>query len=328
MSENMPSRIFYSYAHEDESWRQELGTLLKPLVQKGKIVEWHDRKITPGCDWNAEISEQLRKADLIFFLISKDFLASDYCFGVEVDTAMERLKKGGVRVVPILLKPCLWRDSRFSALQFLPRDAKPVITWPQPEIALAEVAEEISKIVKDLPAPLLARAAEEEGASTPISSLVREQVRAYAHLYERTRQRMRASDDRRRRMEDVFLQMRALAMASYPMLDELAASPSPGERLAAVAILQVFASQEHLPFLVGLVRSEKPFVSYHAIIALRFAVTALHPTAHAALLVAIQEAKASLQEVHVKEDTDRYKAVVAAEYELQARIEFLAGRDE
>jgi hypothetical protein len=46
-------------------------------------------------------------------------------------------------------------------------------------------------------------------------------------------------------------------MASFPLLPELAASPSPGEKLAAIAILQTLANVEYLPFLARAVRSEK-----------------------------------------------------------------------
>jgi hypothetical protein len=69
---------------------------------------------------------------------------------------------------------------------------------------------------------------------------------------------MRASDERTQSIEQVFQKIRGLANASYPLLDELVNSPSPGERLAAVAILQSIASERHLEFLVKLVRSEKP----------------------------------------------------------------------
>jgi hypothetical protein len=111
-------RIFYSYAHEDAEWRQRLETYLAPLKQQKKIVEWHDRQIQPGANWDAEINENLDLSDLILFLVSPDFIASDYIFGVEVDRALARLKRQEVKVVPVLLRPCLWTDSRFSELQF------------------------------------------------------------------------------------------------------------------------------------------------------------------------------------------------------------------
>jgi len=77
-------------------------------------------------------------------LISADFLASEYCFGVEVEKAFARLKRGEVKVVPILLKPCLWEESRFSVLQIIPRDARAITSWASTEEAFKDVAQEIS----------------------------------------------------------------------------------------------------------------------------------------------------------------------------------------
>jgi hypothetical protein len=324
----MTWRAFYSYSHQDEEWRKKLGTYLKPLVRGKLMEEWHDRKIQPGTDWNTEISEQLAQANLIFLLVSEEFLASDYCFGVEVEAAMERVKEGSATVVPILLKPCLWDVSPFSNLQFVPRDSEPILSWDKPEEAFVKVAREIQALVTKAPpepvAPQAAASTDPVGASL---QLVREQVRAYAHLYERIRQRMISSNERTLRMEEVFAKMRTLAAASYPLLAELADSPSPGERLAAVAILQVFASEEHLPFLVRLVRSEKPFVGYHAIKALQFAVGALHPRAHGSLLTAIQDARVALDDAQVSAYADRHTALASAEQELRATMDFLAGRE-
>lgn len=322
----MPWRVFYSYSHRDAELRERLGTYLAPLKQQQKIIEWHDRQIEPGANWETEISSQLDAADLILLLVSADFLASEYCFGVEVEKAMARLKRGEVRVVPILLKPCLWEESRFSELQIIPRDAKAIASWSSADEALNEVASEIRQLVSESPPSVSKPSAEpEERHQFDVSlDLVRGQVRSYAHLYERTRQRMRESDDRTRRMEQIFEKMRNLATASYPLLDELASSPSPGEHLAAVAILQVFAAEQSLPFLVKLVGSEKPFVGYHAAKALQFAVGSLDPHLYPQLLEAIRQAQAALTSASVGLDSDRQMVLRASEEELQDTIKTLS----
>lgn len=322
----MTWNIFYSYAHEDDEFRRELHRYLVPLEQKKKIVQWSDRKITPGADWQSEIRREIDSAHLILLLVSKDFLASDYCFGVEVDRAMERLKQGEARVLPILLNPCLWDDSRFSQLQILPREAKPITSWTSREDAFIEVAREIREIVAGTP-PSSERADSAPAASEGFDSaidLVRSQVRSYARLYERIRQRMPPSHERTGRMEEVFDRMGQLATASYPLLDELGASPSPGERLAAVAILQVFASARYLPFLSKLVRSEKPFVQFHAIKALRFAVGAVEPPVYAQLLGAIEDGKAALDAAGASPATDRQRLLAEADQELRSTMSSLA----
>jgi hypothetical protein len=322
----MAWQVFYSYSHRDAKLRERLGTYLAPLTRQKKIVEWHDRKIEPGTNWESEISDQLESANLILFLITEDFLASEYCFGVEVERALSRLKSGEVKVVPILLKPCLWKESLFSELQIIPRDAKAITSWPSPEEAFVEVATDLSKLVSGSP-PSLTKQPPHNGKADNFDSsieLVRSQVRSYAQIYERIRQRMRASDDRTKRMQQVFQRMRELANASYPLLDELANSPSPGERLAAVAILQAFANERYLPLLVKLVGSEKPFVGYHATRALHFAVGALNPRMYPELLEAITQAKTALISAQVGFDTDRQTVLREAEKELKATMDSIS----
>jgi hypothetical protein len=86
-------------------------------------------------------------AHLILLLVSEHFLDSEYCFGVEVEKALARLKRKEVRVVPILLKPCLWKESPFCELQILPRDAKAITSWPSQDEAFLAVANEILSLV-------------------------------------------------------------------------------------------------------------------------------------------------------------------------------------
>jgi hypothetical protein len=326
----MAWRIFYSYSHKDDDLRERLGTYLAPLKQQQRITEWHDRRIEPGANWDKEISAQLDSADLILLLVTADFLASEYCFGVEIERAMERLKRGAVKVVPILFKPCLWEESRFSDLQIIPRDAKPITSWPSIDEALKDVASELRTLVSG-PRPVAeasAVAALEPHRFDRSLDLVRSQIRAYAKLYEKTRQRMRPGADRTHRMEQVFQKMRGIATASYPLLDELVGSPSPGERLAGVAILQTFAAEQYLSFLVGLIASEKPFVGYHAVKGLRFAVGAIDSSGYPELANAIREAQVALQSASVGFDADRQTELRAADEELRQTIAALAAASE
>src|SRR5262249_1462593 len=152
----------------------------------------------------------------------------------------------------------------------IPRDAIPIISWPSPEDGFASVASELRKVVSEpVPSPMPEAPKPPEARVFESSlDLVRGQIHSYARLYERTRQRMRSSHERPSRMQQIFEQMRGLATASYPLLGELADSPSPGERLAAIGILQVFVAEKYLPFLVRVVGSDKPFVGYQATLAL------------------------------------------------------------
>ncbi|MEM8964212.1 MAG: toll/interleukin-1 receptor domain-containing protein, partial [Acidobacteriota bacterium] len=144
-----PMRIFYSYSHQDEALRAALDTHLALLRRDGLIEPWHDRQISAGKEWAGEIDEHLKAADIILLLISSDFIASDYCFDIEMDLALDRHDRGEARVVPIILRPCDWQTARFAKLQALPKDAKPVVEWPNQDRAFLDVAHELRRLVTE-----------------------------------------------------------------------------------------------------------------------------------------------------------------------------------
>ncbi len=142
--------VFYSYAHKDEKLRKELETQLSHLKQQGRITNWHDRKIGAGQEWANEIDEHLNTADIILLLISPDFLASNYCYGIEMKRALERHDRKEARVIPIILRPSDWHAAPFGKLEALPRDGKPVTTWPNRDQAFLDVAIGIRKAVEEM----------------------------------------------------------------------------------------------------------------------------------------------------------------------------------
>lgn len=145
-----PLTIFYSYAHEDEALRLRLEKHLSTMSQQGIIVEYHDRKILPGTDWKQALDQQLATASVILLLISPDFLASNYHWGVEMQRAMERHKEGSARVIPILLRPADYEGTPIADLQPLPHNAKPVTLWKNQDEAFLDIAQGIRAVLKDL----------------------------------------------------------------------------------------------------------------------------------------------------------------------------------
>ena len=145
-----PIQIFYSYAHEDESLRNELDNHLSLLKRKGTISGWHDRKIGAGTEWKHEIDAHVELAQVILLLISSDFLASDYCYDIELKRAIERHARNEARVVPVILRPCDWSDAPFGKLQFLPKDALPVTKWSNRDEAWLDVVQGIRLTFDDI----------------------------------------------------------------------------------------------------------------------------------------------------------------------------------
>ena len=88
--------LFISYSHKDETFRDELRGALTAYERKGELVPWDDTKIVPGQKWEAEILENLERADIIVLLLSNDFISSDYCYQKEFQRARERDARGRV----------------------------------------------------------------------------------------------------------------------------------------------------------------------------------------------------------------------------------------
>ena len=137
------ANLFFSYSHKDEELRNELEVHLSMLKREGLIDAWHDRRIPAGNMIDSEISSALEKADVILLLISAYFLASDYCFDVEMTRALQRNQNGTARVIPVILHPCDWHSAPFGNLRATPPDGKPISMFANRDEALSLVAKDI-----------------------------------------------------------------------------------------------------------------------------------------------------------------------------------------
>ena len=142
--------VFISYAHEDEALLQQLHTHLSPLTRQGLIATWYDRELVAGTDWAGEIDAHLEQASIILLLVSADFIASRYCYEVEMTRALERHEAGQARVIPIALRPADWKGMPFASLHALPTDARAITTWTNQDAAFVDVAAGIRRAIEDL----------------------------------------------------------------------------------------------------------------------------------------------------------------------------------
>ncbi|EWS96429.1 toll-Interleukin receptor [Pseudoalteromonas sp. SCSIO_11900] len=135
----MNKKIFISYAHKDELYKEELIEHMSGLRRAGIINEWNDRKIVAGQNWEEEISSSLTSSNIILFLISASFMNSDYCMGVEVKTALEMHERREAQLIPIVIRAVDWSDSEISKIQGLPKDARPISSWENADEAWLDV---------------------------------------------------------------------------------------------------------------------------------------------------------------------------------------------
>ena len=142
--------VFISYSHKDNALREELETHLKILQRQGMIQTWSDRCILPGDEWKDEIDDKLNRADIILLLISSDFIASDYCYDIEMKRAMERHANDEAVVIPVVLRHCDWKSTPFSKLGVSPKDGVPVKDWDDPDRAWLNVETSIRQVAESL----------------------------------------------------------------------------------------------------------------------------------------------------------------------------------
>lgn len=145
-----PLNVFYCYSHKDAQLRERLDIHLRPLKLQGLINTWSDLDLRVGGDWESEITSHLNSADITLLLVSADFIASDYCYGIEMKRALERHDAGLTRIIPIILKPCNWQGTPIARIQALPNSGQPITSWSDMEAAFADVVVGIQQIIASM----------------------------------------------------------------------------------------------------------------------------------------------------------------------------------
>ena len=146
-------RVFFSYSHKDEAYRDELEKHLTMLKRSNLIETWHDRKIIASDNWDQSIMENLEHADIILLLLSADFLASEYIWEKELGIIRKRQEANdNFRVVPIFLRHCDLTDFDQMKYQALPSDKKWILSekWPYKDKAYEAVAHGLRNLLNEM----------------------------------------------------------------------------------------------------------------------------------------------------------------------------------
>lgn len=145
-----PVKIFISYAHEDKAYCTKLANHLRPLVRKGDIEVWTDGEIELGNEWDDEIKNALAESEIVLFLISSDFVNSEYIDGVELKKAMERYQKKDLIIIPVIIRFCDFSSLKLSRFQAAPAGGKPISKWDDHDEAYVNVVMGLKKVIKRL----------------------------------------------------------------------------------------------------------------------------------------------------------------------------------
>jgi hypothetical protein len=139
-------KVFLSYSHFDRELKDSFVKQLATLVRSDNITLWTDDHLYGGMRWDTEINQRLLEADLILLLISPNFIASDYCYNIELKQAIQMQKERKAVVVPVGLTSIDFTGLLFSDLQMIPRSGQHppfAQSWPDINEAFTAVVKEI-----------------------------------------------------------------------------------------------------------------------------------------------------------------------------------------
>jgi len=142
-------KVFISYSHKDEVFKDELITMLAGLQRRDVIDAWQDRQIEPGTLWSYEITRAIDECRIALLLMSPDFIASGFIQEKELTQLFQRRLNEGLRIIPIILRPCLWQSEPIiKDLQGLPKDGRAIITFSKETGDRDQVWVEIGKTIE------------------------------------------------------------------------------------------------------------------------------------------------------------------------------------
>jgi hypothetical protein len=160
----MPLKAFVSYSKFDGELAKDGHNLLEdckkhlaPLTRYNHMLfTWDDTELIAGEEWDNTIKEALATSDIIFLLMSPDFLNTRYIQETELKIAIDRHNNKECMVVPIVLRRCGWTDIPYlSKLSGIPRKGIPVASWKENgqwhsiDDAWHQVYNEVKKLVQD-----------------------------------------------------------------------------------------------------------------------------------------------------------------------------------
>ncbi|HEX9980161.1 MAG TPA: leucine-rich repeat domain-containing protein [Flavobacterium sp.] len=149
-------KIFISYSKDDLKLVHEFQDHLTSLKRAGKIASWYCTELLAGGDWNKDIARHFDEADIVCFMVSPNFMRTEYIYKHELRKAIDRkaIDEHFV-IIPIILDFCSWNNaqSRLGDFTALPYTAKPVCDFDNRNMAWYIVVECIKFLIDNFTQP-------------------------------------------------------------------------------------------------------------------------------------------------------------------------------
>lgn len=142
--------IYFLAAPEDETYVKEIRTHLRPIVRshETQIRLLDDFDAPAGSDLEAH-KKQLLEADIVLALVSADFINDDDVYDRN-QSVIDRYNRGETKMISILVRNCLWKDSPLAKFQLLPTNEQPLQSWPSRDDAVVAVVTDLYESIKEI----------------------------------------------------------------------------------------------------------------------------------------------------------------------------------
>lgn len=151
-SPNSMKKIFISYSKQDLKLVNKFIDHLSALKRDGKVASWYCSELIAGTDWDSEISKHFEDSDIICFMVSPNFMRTQYIHEYEIAKAFERKAKNpAFIIVPIILDFCRWSTEKNNLSQYtaLPYITKPIVDFDNQNKAWYIVEECLRLIINE-----------------------------------------------------------------------------------------------------------------------------------------------------------------------------------
>jgi hypothetical protein len=117
---------FISYSRKDKRYLDELHAQLAHFVRARLITFWDDSMIEPGKRWFDEIQAAIQAAKVAVFLVSPEFLASEFIARKELPPLLAAASQEGTLILSIILRPCPFQLTALSDFQTVNLPSRPL----------------------------------------------------------------------------------------------------------------------------------------------------------------------------------------------------------
>lgn len=110
MEERKLPKVFISYSRKDLEYKDKLRSHLSVLERYDLVKAWSCDQMNAG-KWHKQIQQELEDADIIIYMVSHNFMSSDYIMDEEVKKGIKMAEEDpNKKIICVVVGACQWQN--------------------------------------------------------------------------------------------------------------------------------------------------------------------------------------------------------------------------